>query len=91
MFCTTIGTPLDGKNLLERGLRPLLRKAGLPALRFHDLRHTCATLLLLEGVHPKIVSEMLGHASVVITLQTYSHVLPDMQKQATEAMDRLFG
>jgi integrase len=91
VFCTTIGTPLSGKNLLERGLRPLLKRAGLPALRFHDLRHTCATLLLLQGVHPKIVSEMLGHSSVAITLQVYSHVLPDMQKQATEAMDRLFG
>ncbi len=91
VFSTTIGTPLSGKNVLQRGLRPLLKRADLPALRFHDLRHTCATLLLLQGVHPKIVSEMLGHSSVAITLQIYSHVLPDMQKQATEAMDRLFG
>ena len=72
-------------------LGSLLDRAGLPPLRFHDLRHACATLLLLQGVHPKIVSEMLGHSSVAITLQAYSHVLPDMQKQATEAMDRLFG
>lgn len=91
VFSTTIGTPLSGKNLLDRGLRPLLKLAGLPPLRFHDLRHTCATLLLLQGVHPKVVSEMLGHSNVGFTLQTYSHVLPDMQKQATEAMDRLFG
>jgi integrase len=91
VFCTTIGTPLNGKNLLQRGLRPLLKRADLPPLRVHDLRHTCATLMLLQGVHPKIVSEMLGHSSVAITLQIYSHVLPDMQKQATEAMDRLFG
>ncbi|HEU5349522.1 MAG TPA: site-specific integrase [Ktedonobacterales bacterium] len=89
VFCTTIGTPLSGKNLLERGLRPLLKRATLPPLRFHDLRHTCATLLLLQEVHPKIVSEMLGHSSVAITLQVYSHVLPDMQKQARAAMDRL--
>lgn len=91
VFCTTVGTPLNGKNLLQRGLRPILKRADLPPLRVHDLRHTCATLLLLQGVHPKIVSEMLGHSSVAITLQVYSHVLPDMQKQATEAMDRLFG
>jgi integrase len=91
VFCTTTGTPLNGKSLLQRGLRPLLKRADLPPLRVHDLRHSCATLLLLQGVHPKIVSEMLGHASVAITLQIYSHVLPDMQKQATEAMDRLFG
>ncbi len=66
-------------------------EAGLPLIRFHDLRHTAATLLLLQGVHPKIVSEMLGHASITITLDLYSHVLPDMQKDASDAMDRLLN
>ncbi len=66
----------------------ILKQAGLPLIRFHDLRHTAATLLL-QGVHPKIVSEMLGHASITITLDLYSHVLPDMQRDATTAMDRL--
>jgi len=56
-------------------------------LRFHDLRHTCATLLLSEGVNAKVVSELLGHASITITLNTYSHVLPDMQDSADEAME----
>jgi integrase len=56
-------------------------------LRFHDLRHTCATLLLREGVNPKVVSEMLGHASIAITLNTYSHVLPDVQDSAVGAME----
>jgi len=56
-------------------------------MRFHDLRHTAATLLLRRGVNPKIVSEMLGHSSVSITLDIYSHVTPDMQQQAADAMD----
>lgn len=60
-----------------------------PLIRFHDLRYTAATLLLLQGVHPKVVSEMLGHATVSMTLDTYSHVRPDMQKDATAALDRL--
>jgi integrase len=66
----------------------LLRRAGLPeTTRFHDLRHTCATLLLSKGVHPKIVQELLGHASISITLDTYSHVLPNMQEKAVDAME----
>jgi integrase len=55
--------------------------------RFHDLRHTCATLLLSRSVNPKIVSEMLGHANIAITLDTYSHVLPDMQEKAARALE----
>jgi integrase len=58
-----------------------------PDTRFHDLRHTCATLLPSRNVNPKIVSEMLGHANIAITLDTYSHVLPDMQEQAAKAME----
>lgn len=68
---------------------PLLRRAGLPRIRFHDLRHTAATLLLSQGVHPKIVSEMLGHSQVGITLDLYSHVTPTMQQAAIDAMDRI--
>lgn len=60
-------------------------------MRFHDLRHTAATLLMSQGVPIKIVSEMLGHADVGITLRTYSHVLPGMQQQAADAMDKLFA
>jgi len=88
VFCTHEGRPLLGSNLLNRNFWPLLTKAGLPRIRFHDLRHTAATLLLLQDVHPKVVSEMLGHSSVSLTLDVYSHVLPDMQRDATLALDR---
>jgi integrase len=60
---------------------------GLTEIRFHDLRHTCATLLLTKKVNSKIVSEMLGHSSIAITLDTYSHVLPNMRDQAAAAME----
>jgi len=63
-----------------------LRKANLPHMRFHDLRHTCAALLLGKGTHPKFVQELLGHATVAITLDTYSHVMPGMGDQIARAM-----
>ena len=70
-----------------RRFKPLLKQAGLPQIRFHDLRHTCATLLLSENVNPQIVSEMLGHATIAITLDTYSYVLPTIQESAAQAME----
>ena len=73
--------------MTARRFKPLLEGAGLPQIRFHDLRHTCATLLLSENVNPKIVSEMLGHATIAITLDTYSHVLPTIQESAAQAME----
>jgi len=69
----------------------MLTKAHLPYIRPHDLRHTAATLLLLEGVQPLVVSEMLGHPSVAFTLSTYGHVQAEMRKPARDAMERLFG
>ena len=66
-----------------------MERAGLPHIRFHDLRHSAATLLLGQGIHPKLVADMLGHATIAITLDTYSHVLPDLQRVAAEAMDRV--
>jgi integrase len=80
----SIGPP---ENVTTHQFKPLLERAGLPQIRFHDLRHTCATLLLTKNVNPKIVSEMLGHASIAITLDTYSHVLPTMQDSAAKAME----
>jgi integrase len=68
---------------------PLLERAGLPRIRFHDLRHTAATLLLGRGINPKVVSEMLGHSSVAITLGLYGHVLPHMQREAARVMDAM--
>jgi integrase len=91
VFPNACGRPLDGTNVLRQQLQPLLRRAGLPPIRFHDLRHTAATLPLRKGVNPKIVSELLGHSSVSITLDIYSHVLPDMQEQAAAAMDEALG
>jgi len=87
VFATQKGTLVNPSNLRKCSFAPLLEKAGLPRIRFHDLRHTCATLLLARNVNPKIVSEMLGHATVAITLDTYSHVLPDMQDSATRALE----
>jgi integrase len=87
IFASEIGEPLNRHNLTRRSFKPLLKRAGLPKVRFHDLRHTCATLLLTLNVNPKIVSEMLGHSSIAITLDTYSHVLPNMRDQAAAAME----
>ena len=90
IFATRTGEPLDAQNVNYQYLKPILKKAGLPAtLRLYDLRHTCATLLLAAGENPKVVSERLGHASVVLTLDTYSHVLPTMQRAATERLGAL--
>ncbi len=77
VFPSTIGRPQEGRNLVYGQLHPLLRGAGLPIIRFHDLRHTAATLMLSRGIHPKIVSEMLGHSTIGITLDLYSHVDAD--------------
>jgi integrase len=87
VFSTMAGKPLDFRNLATASFKPLLKKAGLPDIRFHDLRHTCATLLLSRGHHPKLVQELLGHASVAITLDRYSHVLPGMGDQTAAAME----
>jgi integrase len=70
-----------------RHFKRLLKKAGLPAIRLHDLRHTCATILLMAGKHPKYVQELLGHASINITLDTYSHVIEGMDGGLADAMD----
>jgi integrase len=91
VFPNTLGRPLDGINLLKYWFFPLLKKAGLPRMRFHDLRHTAATLLLSRGINPKVVSEVLGHAQVSITLDVYSHVTPHMQQMAAKAMDAALG
>jgi integrase len=91
VFTVAGGGPISQSNLHKRFAR-FTAQAGLPRIRFHDLRHSHATLLLREGVPAKIVSERLGHASIALTLDTYSHVLPDMQEQAVSALELgLFG
>src|SRR6476661_9762811 len=67
----------------------ILRQGNLPTIRFHDLRHTCATLALAARVNPKVVSEMLGHSTIAITLDIYSHVLPDMQQDAAATLEHI--
>jgi integrase len=90
VFCGPTGGFLQPVSV-NGELRRLLAAAGLPLIRFHDLRHTAATLLLGRDVNPKKVSEMLGHSTVAITLDTYSHVLPGMHRQAARVMDELLG
>jgi integrase len=87
VFTSELGTPLDASNVVNRSFKPLLRSAGLPSIRFHDLRHTCATLLLMRHVHPKFVQKLLGHKSIAITLDLYSHWIPDMGDFTADAMD----
>ena len=87
IFASESGEPLKRHYITTHQFKPLLKRARLPQIRFHDLRHTCATLLLSENVNPKVVSEMLGHATIAITLDTYSHVLPNMQSEAAKAME----
>lgn len=90
VFATEIGTPIQTSNLTRRHFKRILKKAGLPSLiRLCDLRHTCATLLLLSNTSPKVVAERLGHSTVVLTLDTYSHVLPTMQRDATEVLEAM--
>jgi len=88
VFPTRRGTPINYRNLTSRSFKSLLSCAELPrTVRFHDLRHTCATLLLSRGVHPKLVQELLGHANIAITLDRYSYVLPSMGDQTAATMD----
>lgn len=91
VFASETGTPIQGRNMM-RAFKIRLGRAGLgTASRFHDLRHTCATLLLKQGVHVKFVQELLGHSDVALTLNVYSHILPDMGDAAAGAMDDALG
>lgn len=87
VFTTRIGTPIEPSNLTKT-FKALLVKAGVPEVRFHDLRHTAATFLLAQGVDPRTIMETLGHSQISLTLNTYSHVLPALQRDAAERMNR---
>jgi integrase len=89
VFCSETGTPLSIPNLTYRYFRPILKQACLPRIRLYDLRHSCAMLLLIAEENPKVVSERLGHSTIVLTLDTYSHVLPNMQQNATAKLEKL--
>jgi integrase len=86
VFTTGIGTPLEPRNL-ERAFAEITECAGLPRIRIHDLRHTAATVLLAQGVHPRVVMELLGHSQIAITMNLYSHVVPALRKEAAQRMD----
>jgi integrase len=87
IFPSERGTPLDGRNVVSRQFEPALRKAGLPRIRFHDLRHTFASLLIAQGEHPKLISEQLGHASVQITLDRYGHLMDQSYGDASVRLE----
>jgi integrase len=88
IFTSTIGTPLNFKNMIERHFKPIIKVANVPAIRFHDCRHTAATIMLGHGIAPVIVAGMLGH-SIPVLLNTYTHFIPTMQSQAARLMDEI--
>ncbi len=90
VFTTDKGQPLNGSVLSHR-FKQILKDAGLRIMRFHDLRHTCATLLLAQGLDPKLVQEFLGHSEIGTTLNVYSHVLPEQRGETAARMDALLG
>jgi integrase len=90
VFCRDDGSAVDPSGLPEK-LHRVLRKAGLPQIRVHDLRHTAATLHLARGENPKVVQELLGHSNISITMDTYSHVTPVMHQAAAAKMQSLFA
>lgn len=90
VFATTEGQPLIRLNIVQKHFKPILKCAGLPkTLRLYDLRHSCATLLLAANENPKVVSERLGHSSITLTMDIYSHVLPEMQQGASEKLENM--
>jgi integrase len=90
VFPSERGTLADGPNVTHR-FHKLLKRAELPPMRFHDLRHACASLLLVQGVHPRVVMETLGHSQISLTMNTYSHVLPALQREAADRMEAVLG
>jgi integrase len=92
IFATSTGTPLDDSHIVQRVYRPGLTAAGIPTIRFHDLRHTCASLLIALGESPKYIQKQLRHASVDITFDRYGHLFPDANREAAQRLDdSLFG
>ena len=86
IFPNAVGSVQSGRNLVQRYFTPTLKKAGLPKVRFHDLRHTAATLWLEQGLPVTVVAKMLGHATPMMTLNVYAHVIPDTLDQASDVI-----
>jgi integrase len=91
VFASSKGTLLDAQNIVNRYFKPLLTQARLPSIRWHDLRHTYATLLLARGTHPTYVQKSLGHAAVQLTLDRNSHWIPSMGRATAEGMEEALG
>ena len=91
VFCTPLGTHLNPSRDVLDPLKVFLKHAGLPDIRFHDLRHSAATLLLSLGIHPKVVQEILGHSQISITMDIYSHVMPNMHQDAIHKLNEAMG
>ena len=89
VFPNENGGFLDRHNVRKRQLNPVLRRAGVSEIRFHDLRHTFASLLLANDAHPKYVQDQMGHASIKITMDTYSHLLPEAHKKGVETLNKI--
>lgn len=91
VFTSSVGTPIEPSDL-SRHFKEVLGAAGLPGrTRFHDLRHSCATLLIVMGVHPRVIMEILGHSQISTTMNIYAHVLPRVQREAVTGLDALFA
>ena len=90
VFTTSIGTPVH-RARLHRKFKQILRTAGLPDIRYHDLRHTAATLLLVQEVDPRTIMETLGHSRISMTMDTYAHVMPALQLRAAAKMDEILA
>jgi integrase len=91
IFATSTGSPVEFQNIRNQYFKPMLKRLGPPDIRLYDLRHTAAPILLKQKVSPKVVQEPLGHSTVMLTMDTYSHVLEGMQEAATEAMRSALG
>jgi integrase len=91
VFTTRVGSPLNRHNLSRRSFKPLLRRAGVPDIPFHALRHSFASLMLRSREHPKVVQEMMGHSRINVTLDLYSHMVPDMQKEAVNRLGEMLS
>lgn len=91
VFCTARGTPFDRRNFMTRGFEPALAAAGLKRIRFHDLRHTYASLAIAAGMDPKALQQAMGHSSIMVTMDTYAHLFPGAHERALRRMEAMFG
>ena len=90
VFTTSVGTPMQ-PEMITRDFKAVIAASGLPDMRLHDLRHSCATLLLAQGVHPKLVQETLGHSTYQLTMDTYSHMIPQLRNEVADRMDEILS